>query len=135
MSPNECENENKLDSSWIISGSIILPPYLQGNGSRSHMDTKIHGCSSPLWKTVQLALGICRFSVHRFHQRQIDIFKTFTLFLVALDFIAACRLSLVAESWGCSSLQCVGSSLQCLLLLWSTGSRCTGFSSCSTWAE
>ena len=35
---------------------------------------------------IQLAFGICRFSVHRFHQRQIDIFKTFTLFLVALDF-------------------------------------------------
>ena len=37
--------------------------------------------------------------------------------------IAARRLSLVAVSWGYSSL-----------LLWSTGSRRAGFSSCGSWA-
>ena len=42
-------------------------------------------------------------------------------------FIAARRLSLVAASGGYSLLWCVGFSLQ-WLLLWSTGSRCVGFS-------
>ena len=44
-------------------------------------------------------------------------------------------LSLVVVSRGYSSLQCTGFSLRWLLLLWSTGSRCVGFSSCSTWAQ
>ena len=34
-----------------------------------------------------------------------------------------------------SSLRCVGFSLQWLLLLWSMGSRCVGFSSCGTQAQ
>ena len=38
--------------------------------------------------------------------------------------------SLAAESVGYSSLRCAGFSLRWLLLLWSTGSRCVGFSSC-----
>ena len=40
--------------------------------------------------------------------------------------------SLVAASWGYSSLQCVGFSLRWLLLLRSTGSRRAGFSSCGS---
>ena len=44
-------------------------------------------------------------------------------------------LSLVAASGGYSSLQCVGFSLRWLLLLWSTGSRRTGFSSCGMRAQ
>ena len=47
-------------------------------------------------------------------------------------FVAARRLSLVAVSRGYCSLWCAGFSLQWLLLLWSTGSRCAAFSSCST---
>ena len=62
-------------------------------------------------------------------------------------FVAACRLSLVVVIRGYSSLRCAGFSLQWLLLLQSTGSRCTGFSgcglqvleyrlrSCCTWAQ
>ena len=42
------------------------------------------------------------------------------------------RFSLVAASRGYYSLQCAGFSLRWLLLLWSTGSRFAGFSSCST---
>ena len=41
--------------------------------------------------------------------------------------IAVCRLSLGAMSGSFS--------LRWLLLLWTIGSRCTGFSSCSTWAQ
>ena len=43
--------------------------------------------------------------------------------------------SLVAASGGYSSLWCAGFSLQWLLLLWSIGSRCMGFSSCGTRAQ
>ena len=42
---------------------------------------------------------------------------------------------LVAESGDCSSLRCVDFSLWWLLLLWSTGSRCTGFRSFSVQAS
>ena len=43
-------------------------------------------------------------------------------------------LSLAGVSGGYSSLQCTGLSLQWPLLLQSTGSRRTGFSSCGSWA-
>ena len=49
-------------------------------------------------------------------------------------FVAARRLSLVEASRGYSSLRCAGFSLRWLLLLWSTGSRRVGFSSCGSWA-
>ena len=50
-------------------------------------------------------------------------------------FVAARGLSLAAASGGYSSLRCAGFSLQCLLSLQSTGSRCVGFSSCGAWAS
>ena len=49
-------------------------------------------------------------------------------------FVAACGLSLIVVSGGYSSLRCAGFSLWWLLLLWSTGSRRVGFSSCGSWA-
>ena len=49
-------------------------------------------------------------------------------------FVAACRLSLVVVSGSYSSSQCMGFSLRGLLLLWRTGSRLMGLSSCSSWA-
>ena len=54
----------------------------------------------------------------------------FIYFWLCWVFIVACGLSLVAVSRGYSSLRCAGFSLRWLLLLWSTGSRHTGFSSC-----
>ena len=57
------------------------------------------------------------------------------LFLAALGLVAARGLSLVAASRGYSLLRCTGFSLWWLLLLWSMGSRCVGFSSCGTWAR
>ena len=47
-------------------------------------------------------------------------------------FVAAHGLSLVATSGGYPSLQCMGFSLRWLFLLWSTGSRRTGFSGCGS---
>ena len=50
-------------------------------------------------------------------------------------FIASSGLPLVASSGGCSLLLCASFSLWWLLLLWSTGCRRAGFSSCGTWAS
>ena len=58
----------------------------------------------------------------------------FVYFWLRWVFVAARRLSLVAASGGYSLLWCVGFSLWWLLLLRSTGSRSTGFSSCGSWA-
>ena len=43
-------------------------------------------------------------------------------------------LSLIVARGADCSLQCAGLSLQRLLLLWSTGSRDVGFSSCTAWS-
>ena len=59
----------------------------------------------------------------------------FIYFWLHWVFVAARGLSLVAASGGYSLLWCVGFSLQWLLLLRSTGSRCADFSSCGTWAQ
>ena len=49
-------------------------------------------------------------------------------------FVAVCGLSLLVVNGGYSSLWCTGFSLR-WLLLWSTGSRLVGFSSCGTRAQ
>ena len=67
-------------------------------------------------------------------QRYVSFF-CFFVFWLHWVFIAARGLSPVVASGGYSSLQCAGFSLQWLLLLRSTGSRCVGFSSCSAWAQ
>ena len=59
----------------------------------------------------------------------------FFFFWLPWVFVAMCRLSLVAASGSYSSLQSIAFSLQWLFLLWSTGSRHTGFNSCSTWVQ
>ena len=59
-------------------------------------------------------------------------FIYFIYFWLHWVFIAARGLSLVAASGGYSSLRCAGFSLWWLLLLRSTDSRRTGFSSCGT---
>ena len=56
---------------------------------------------------------------------KINLFYLF-IFWLHWVFVAACGLSLVAASGGSSSLRCMGFSLRWLLLLRSTGSRCTG---------
>ena len=57
---------------------------------------------------------------------------SFIYFWLPWVFVAVHGLSLVAVSVGYSLLWCSGFSLQWLPLLWSTGSRCAGFSSCGT---
>ena len=70
-----------------------------------------------------------------FFKNQVDSFLFQNLLSVALDLPCCVRVSLVVVSGGYSSLQCVGFSLQWLLLLWRTGPRCLGFSSCGTRAQ
>ena len=62
-------------------------------------------------------------------------FYLFIYFWLCCVFVAARGLSLVAASRGYSSLRCAGFWLWWLLLLWSTGSRCAGFSSCGMRAQ
>ena len=76
------------------------------------------------------------------YMKYLTVFFVFWLLLLLFFFfwlhwvlIAARGLSLVAVSGGYSSLQCMCFSLQWLLLLQSTGSRCAGFSSCGTQAQ
>ena len=65
----------------------------------------------------------------------INLFILFIYFWLRWVFIAACGLSLVAASGGYSLLQHADFPLRWLLLLRSTGSRRTSFSSCGTWAQ
>ena len=57
--------------------------------------------------------------------------KVLLYFWLCHIFVATCRLSLVVVGESCSSLWGMGFSSRCFLL-WSMGSRCTGFSICST---
>ena len=62
-------------------------------------------------------------------------FKKFIYFRLRWVFVAARGLSLVAASGGYSLLRCVSFSLWWLLMLRSSGSRRTGFSSCGSRAQ
>ena len=65
----------------------------------------------------------------------INLFILFIYFWLHWVFVAAHGLSLVVATGGYSSLRCVCFSLQWLLLLQSTGSRCADFSSCGAQAQ
>ena len=109
---------------------------------------------TPAWKIVQKNADVAFWSFlqegkleedNKCFERQPTFSATgggsfyFFLFLINLFyfwlpgvFVAVHRLSLVAASRSYSSLWCTGFSLWWLLLLWSTGSRHAGFSSCGT---
>ena len=78
--------------------------------------------------SVLITCTFCNWII--FLKRFLKKFILFNLFLAVLVFVAVHGLSLVAASGGYSSLRCAGFSLWWLLLLWSMGSRCAGFSSC-----
>ena len=81
-----------------------------------------------LWK-----VELCEFFfLYEYFLKLINLLIYFWLRWV---FVAVCGLSLTAASRGYSSLRCADFSLRWLLLLWSTGSRRVGFSSCGTRAH
>ena len=87
--------------------------------------------SEMLPRSVQCGIVPIRWdSFSLFLKKLINLF----IFRLCWVFVAARGLSLVAVSGGYSSLRCTGFSLRWLLSLRSTGSRCTGFSSCGAWA-
>ena len=68
---------------------------------------------------------------------EVTVFNSilFIYYWLCWVFVAMHGLSLVVASGGYSLLWCAGFSLQWLLLLWSTGSRCVDFGSCGAWAS
>ena len=72
----------------------------------------------------------CQKGKYSFMQLIKNIYILFVSFWLCWVFAAEPGLSLVAGSGGYFSLWCSGFSLLRLLLLWSVGSRCSGFSSC-----
>ena len=125
-------------------------------GIRDHVSTLIDlkSCVSqpmPLWPSMvmscfqvtQVFLSFSMLRVQYFfflkNRWMLSFFKNlFILFIYFWPrwvFVAAHGLSLVVASGGCSSLWCAGFSLRWLLLLWSTGSRRAGFSSCGMRAQ
>ena len=99
---------------WVETVPAILSQVAQGAGFQESVSTSLTKVT-----TFFKNLFICLF-----------------LFLAALG-LRCCThgLSLVAASGGYSSLWCTGFSLCWLLLLWSTGSRRAGFSSCGVRAQ
>ena len=76
------------------------------------------------WSVIQSSM--CNFSIF--------LVNLFIYFWLCWVFAAARGLSLAVASRDYSLLWCASFSLRWLLLLWSTGSRHAGFSSCDSWA-
>ena len=92
---------------------------------------------SPLCSDIYLHFLYCDFLKcgQSFFVKNYLFIYLFIYFWLHWVFGAARGLSLVVVSGGYSSLRCAGFSLRWLLLLWNTGSRRMGFSSCGMWAQ
>ena len=103
---------------------------LKHTGSRS--TGTVHGCG-------QTGEGSCCVSLKGTSKMILGISFFFKLIYFIFGCVRSSLLrvgfSLVAESRGYYSLRCAGFSLRWFLLLWSTGSRHAGFSSCGTQAQ
>ena len=122
----------KLISVTILYFKIIAPI-----DSLANIFSHSEGCLF-VWFVVSFALQKL-LSLIRSHLFILFIFLNFIYLFIYFwlhwVFVAVRGLSLVAASGGYSSLRCADFSLQWLLSLWSTGSRCAGFSSCGTRAQ
>ena len=93
------------------------------------------------WTFVGKVMSLLFNMLFHCYNSSLNLYFSFSLFKNCISyfwlhwsFVVVCRLSLVAASKGALQLQCMGFSLQwppCCRL----GSRCTGFSSCRTWAQ
>ena len=100
---------------WIYSAPVLGGSFSNYQCCQFHLQSKKLGC------TIGSSIAACN---------HLNTLFFFFFFWLSWVFIAAHRFSPAAASRGYSSLQCVGFSLQLLLLLRSTGSRHAGFSSC-----
>ena len=123
---------------WISYTYIYISPYLLPLASASHppYPTPLGGHKAPSWSPCAMWLLP---TSYLFYTKCVVFFFLFIYFIyfyfwLRWVFVASCRLSLVATSGGYSLLQCAGFSLRWLLLLWSTGSKRAGFSSCGSQA-
>ena len=114
--------------SEMIPHTEMSSPQWNWGGSGAHSGS----VPLPRLECMGRGTGGCLYSFFFFF---INLFILFIYFWLHWVFVATHGLSLVAASGGYSSLRCAGFSLRWLLLLRSTGSRRTGFSSCGTWAQ
>ena len=129
----------RINSSQTVKGFLALAMWLVTKNNNLSTDTfdeevAFNNCfHSSCW----LFLSFEKTKIYLFLilVSFLHLFILFVYFWLCLFFVAVLRLSLVVASGGYSSLWYMGFSLQWLLLLWSTGSRCLGFSSCGTWAQ
>ena len=113
----------------IYSSSNLKTPSKLCSGSKSH---DVQEVLKKKQVTASVLLSFKRKgSIEFFFFFNKFIYFLFFYFWLRWVFVAVCGLSLVAESRGFSLSRCVGFSSR-WLLLWSTGSRHTGFSRCGT---
>ena len=132
---NTCSTSGMQISSWLLPASVQLSEKsrISFHSAESCLISRL--CQTPLslsWFNLQEFRLSPHITGH--FSGLLYIIYVFIYFWLCWVFVAACRLSLVAVSGDYSSLRCTGFSLQWFLLLQSTGSRHTGFSSCGSWA-
>ena len=139
---------NVLFRFWAFQSGLMPNPELGGGGEPPHWDVlsqlkwAIWGekvCFSAHHLSCELVCGSHKdftffFFIYIFFPSHLFLLLYFYFWLHWV-FVAVCGLSLVAASGGYFSLWCVGFSLRWLLLLWRSGSRRAGFSSCGAQAQ
>ena len=120
-----------LASPWI---NVHIGNNLQKQITFSSILSLINSCTVCLFRCIlqcYLANWLKRRTTDWNSEKQAFFFFFLFFFLAALGLLCCARAFSSCGEWGYSSLQCAGFSLWWLLLLWSTGSRCVGFRSCS----
>ena len=127
--PDTCWGQDVPDSVWV---QLLPSPYPSLPAQSPAFQHVLRGRDFlPEWLAApQILLIPLSISSFFFFLR-----FNFIYFWLHWVFVAERGLSLVVASGGYSSLRRAGFSLQWLLLLRSTGSRHTGFSTCGVWAQ
>ena len=121
--------------------SVFFPG--ESHGERSLTGYSPWGCRvGHYWSDVACTHAYCAHGLEDSHFKVLP-FMSYNWISVKVNFIFGCPGSPLLHGLfsSCSKqraplqLLCTGFSLQRPLLLWSTSWRCTGFSSCGTWAQ
>ena len=127
---NFCEKLQKL-CVWIYffaCGCPVVPaPFVEES-----LFAPLHCLCTFVKGQLTIFMQVYFWALYSVHQYS-TVFLIYFIYLFWV-FVAVCELSLVAASRAYSSLRCTCFSLR-WLLLWNTGSRCTGFSSYGVWAQ